>query len=200
MNIRFSKKQKSSWRRKALLPLVCFLVCLMSFNVPFVFANIAGNFSFEEALGNGSGGNWDDTHGAIHTTPGDGVYPGGFANPPNGVFALRLPGTSGDYTFQTYDNVKAGDIVSFSALAMSNVTAGAHQMKIEFKRKNSDGTDDPTPIQVIPAQGPACTATTCVDSVSAPVGAVFTAFNVTGVAPEGTGRVAFVFHRYWAGG
>ena len=168
MSVQFSKKQKSSGRKKALFPLVCFLVCLMIFNVPFAFANVLGNPNFEQPLGNGTGGNWDNTNGAIRATPGDGNYPGVFAPPPpNGQYGLLLRGNSGAFTFQTNDNVKPGNYVTFSAMAMSSVNGAhaSHQMKIEFKKVNSDGSD--ILIKTVPDQAATCTATTCVNSGSA---------------------------------
>jgi hypothetical protein len=200
MSVRFSRKQRSSGKAKALFLLIGFLVCLMSLNVPFAFANVLGNPNFDQPLGNGTAGNWDNTNGAIRATPGDGTYPAGFAAPPGGPFGLLLNGNSAAFTFQTNDNVKPGDYVTFSAAAMSSVNAAfaSHQIKIEFKKVNPDGSD--TLIQTIPDPAAVCTPTTCVNSGSAPSGAAvpFTTFQVAGVAPEGTGRVAFVFHRLWA--
>ena len=197
MNVWFSKKQKGGGK-KALLPLICFLVCLLSLNIPFAFANVLGNSDFSQPLGNGTGGNWDNTNGATTAQFGTPAYPAGFpAPPPNGQYGLRLDGNSPAFTFQTYDNVKPGDYVTFSAMAVSSVdnTKAAHQVKIEFKRVNSDGSD--TLIKTVPDPASPCTPATCVNNLSAAPAGGFQPFQVAAVAPEGTGRVAFVFHRLW---
>ncbi len=197
MNIRSLEKQKNVWKKRTLLPLVCFLVCLVSFNVPFAFANVLGNGDFSQPLGSGTDGNWDNTQGATRVQFGTPGYPAGFSAPPNGQYGLRLDGNSGAFTFQTKDNVKPGALVTFSAMAMSDVdnTKAAHQMKIEFKKINPDGSD--TTILTVPNPAP-CTPTTCVNNLSAAGG--FKPFQVSAIAPEGTGRVAFVFHRLWGPG
>ncbi len=198
MSLRSFTKKQGGKKSKALFTLVFFLASLMAFNMPLAFANVLGNPNFDQPLGNGTAGNWDNTNGAATALFGTAAYPAGFAAPPpNGQYGLRLDGNSSAFTFQTYNNVKPGDFVSFNAMALSSVdnTQAAHQVKIEFKKVNPDGTD--TLIRTIPDPTVPCTPATCVNDISAPPAGGFQPFQVSGVAPEGTGRVAFVLHRLW---
>ncbi len=160
--------------------------------IPSAFANIIGNPAFAEPIGNGVGGNWDNTNGAARLT----AAPAGFTAFSAGQFGLSLPvgaGGAGVFTFQTYDNVKAGDYVVFSCNAQSNMGVGAAtgygHMKIEFKKKNADGSDSLISTVRLDSTGVG------IDNVSAPAGGAggYQFFSIAGVAPEGTGRIVFVF-------
>ncbi len=192
------KKPAKNVRPFSVLLWFCGLWLFFAFT-PSAFANILGNPNFEEPFASGAEGNWENRPGARRVQFGKAGYPVGWAPPPNGQYGLRLDGNDGDFTFQVKNNVKPGELVTFSAMAMSDVdnTKAAHQMKIEFKKINSDGSD--TTILVVPSPA-ACTLTTCVNNLSAMPAGGFKPFQVSAVAPEGTGRVAFVFHRLWGPG
>ena len=182
----------SGWFLRPWIPafagMTIFIIAFCFF-IPSAFANVLGNPDFEQPIGNGSGGNWDDTNGAARTVPGDGLYPAGFSVPPSGGAALYLPRATAAYTFQTYDGVKPGDFVVFTAWAESDDAGGAsHRLKIEFKRINSDGTDQY--INRVVSAG-----VQLITGGSAPAGGGFQTFSVAGTAPEGTERVVFVLER-----
>ena len=204
MSVRFFTKQKNGGKTKGLLPFVCFLVCLMVLNVPFVFANVLGNSDFSQPLGNGTGGNWDDTNRADRWTNAQ-LALNGFANAPVGSEVLRLNAVfpnppNSAFTFQTHDGVKAGDFVTFSARSQSSIpfSFGAGDgglMKIEFKSVNSDGSD--TLISSVQSTRINCSAAgaVCNGTGTAPagIGNPYVTFAISGTAPEGTQRVVFVF-------
>ncbi len=144
---------------------------------PFSIHNSLINPGFEGAISSGFG-NWDSTNGVTRvTTP-----PGLFTAFPEGSAALSV--TPGTFTFQVVDHVKPGDVVSFSALASSNFAIGvnAADLKIEFKRINSDGSD--TLISTAPLSSN-------INDTSAPVGS-YTLFTASGVVPAGANRVIAV--------
>lgn len=154
---------------------------ILLLNPSAAHANVIGNASFESSIGNGVGGNWDSTNGAERVSS-----VGTFSAPPDGSFGLELE--QGEFTFQTFDNVKPGNFVTFTAFAESNVTAGGGnggQMKIEFKQVLSNGSD-----RLISS-----VTSTLITSSNAPNGSGFVRFTISGVAPERTGRVVFVLTR-----
>ena len=193
MSSRFSTKQKSGKKTKALLPFVCFLFCLVSLSVPFAFANVLGNSDFEQPLGNGAASNWDSTNGADRWNNTQ-LAANSFASAPVGTDVLHLHTAwplPSPYTFQTYDGVKSGNFVAFSVKAQSSIPAGFGSspdggfLKIEFKKINSDGTD------TLISQ----TISSAINTTSAPSGVSnpYVTFAISGVAPEGTQRVVFTF-------
>lgn len=157
------------------------------------YANIIGNTSFEQEIGNGTAGNWDITNGAVRVTPGDGTFPAGFSQPPEGAFALLLA-TTAQFTFQTSEPVNPRDFVTFSALVESNVANGAGQgaqLRIEFKRVNEASNSDVLISDVV---------SPFIDSTNAPPGAGFQRFTASGTAPEGTERIVFTLRILGANG
>ncbi len=143
-------------------------------------STLIANGGFEEAIGDTNFGNWNDTQGALRLTTAQ-VTALGFTANPEGGFALRIP--SGAFTFQLSDNVKEGDFVSFSALALSNIApANGGRMKLEWKRTGEDGSD--VTFETIESAR--------INTGNAPSGGAYVRFTITGVAPKNARRVAFV--------
>lgn len=197
MNVRFFRKPKHSERRKAFLSLVYFLFCLIIPGMPSAFANVLGNSSFEQPIGSGTTGNWDNTNGALRATPGDGNYPlattvpapNNFFNqtPPDGTHLLVIPGNN-QFTFQTNNNVKPGDFVTFSGYAQTDIAGlGSSDLKIEFNKINSNGSTSQISVSKLSGTG------TDIRFATAPPGASlpFVFFSFSAVAPEGTQQVVF---------
>ena len=194
MNLQFLRNQKSGSQPKTFFPVFCFLV-LFFLGVPSVFANLLGNASFEEPIGNGTQGNWDDTNGVKR-----------FLNssiplaPPavDGVYSLDLVKPA-NFTFQTHTEVKPGQTVTFSGRGWSDATPGANGAKlvIEFKKSNSDGST--TKISEIEGSEFINNGTSegLFPGIFRP-----TPFTVSGVAPEGTDTVVFTIRGKgaWGGG
>lgn len=170
--------------------------CLLSFiflgtfflKTGLLYANLAGNSGFEEAIGNGVAENWDSTNGATRVTTAT-LPGGGFGAVPQGDGALNI---SSNFTFQTDDTVRAGDFLTLSARAESSVPIGGGaqggQVRIEFKRIVGAGD------VLISALD-----SSFITSTSAAPGSGYPQFAVSGVAPEGTDRVVFVL-RHQGGG
>lgn len=157
--------------------LVLFLVTTV---VPSAFANLLGNATFSEPIGNGVAGNWDNTNGAVR-----GAVPGGFSASPYGSNVLLLD--AGDFTFQTNDNVKPGDSVVFSCFAESDFAVPpTGNIKIEFKKKNPDNSDTLISSVNLTDTSPGINAAT------AAAGGGYQFFSISGTAPAETGRVVFV--------
>ncbi len=174
---------------KALLPFVCFLLCFVSLGAPLAFANRLGNPSFENDIGNGSGGNWDNTNGTTRFTNAPGSKPPGFSNVPDGIFAIVQSSPAGNFTFQVLDGVKPGQYATFSALAESsipNLGGVGGQLVIEFKKINPDGSD--TVITTAPS--------VFITQANAFPGAGYQTFTTEGTAPEGTQRIVFVLRTF----
>lgn len=198
----FEKKEKRTFH--ILLSIVLFSFFLIS-SIPSALANVLGNSSFEEAIGNGSGGNWDNTHGVVAVAPGEVGYPTNSVlpaprnyfnqTPPDGNRILVLaPGT---WTFQTYDNVSEGDNVVFSGYAQTDMTGGTGwgNLKIEFKRILENGQDESISVVEMSDLGKITTSTAPPGSAAAvPPGsnAPFVFFSVSASAPPGTQRIVFV--------
>ncbi len=197
------KGNKSRCRASLLLGTFSFFLLTS----PFAFANTIGNPSFEEPIGNGTGGNWDNTNGAIRATPGDANYPVASVLPapndhfnqvpPQGTHLLILPGNVGRFTFQTKDGVSEGDYVVFSGYAQTD-SIGDANLKIEFKKINPDGSD--TLISSVSLD-----AAQKISAGTAPPGALgadnpFVFFSTAGIAPEGTQRIVFVIETDGLGG
>ena len=148
------------------------------------YANVAGNPGFEETIGNGVARNWDSTNGA--TQVNNATLGGlGFDNAPEGSFVLRIPDAT--FTFQTFDNVKPGDFVTFSAQAQSTTVGAANggRLKIDFKQVRPDGTDFLINSVL---------SSTLANTTTAPAGGgTYTTLTVSGLAPTNCGRVVFVF-------
>ncbi|MBU9889392.1 MAG: hypothetical protein KTQ49_05960 [Candidatus Omnitrophica bacterium] len=108
----------------------------------------------------------------------------GFSDVPDGQYALWIDNGAGQFTFQVKDNVREGQMVTFSALAESNVPPGAWggRVKIEFKKINEDGSD--TEISEV--------TSAYANGGTAPWGGGYVNFTAEGIAPEGTERVVFV--------
>ena len=172
--------------RKILSGILVFLF-LATTLVPSAFANLLGNTTFSEPIGNGIAQNWDATNGATAGPP-----PGVFSASPFGSNVLALPiraGPKDSFTFQTNDHVKPGDSVVFSCWAESDLNAAAAggwgNIKIEFKKRNADGSD--TFISSVRLD-----TTTLIDNGTATKGLGYKFFSVAGTAPAETGRVVFV--------
>ena len=90
--------------------------------LPSAVANVLGNPSFEEPIGSGSNGNWDSTNGATLFT--NATKPAGFSNVPYGLQATSMSSPAGNFTFQVVNNVKPGQLVTFSAVAESSIAIG----------------------------------------------------------------------------
>ena len=177
----------SSRGSKAWIPafagMTLFFLVAFSF-APSAFANVLGNYSFEEPIGNGSGGNWDSTHDAV-TIKNAGV---GLPPAKEGQYSLDISSNL-IYTFQTYNNVKPGQMVTFSGYGWGDPAVGAGKggvLKIEFKKWGSD-----SPIKSISSSDIGNAGIINNDTAG---GNVFrpTPFTVSGVAPEGTEYVSFV--------
>ncbi len=158
--------------------------------LPSAFANVLGNPSFEEPIGSGSNGNWDSTNGATLFT--NATKPAGFSNVPYGLQATSMSSPAGNFTFQVVNNVKPGQLVTFSAVAESSIAIGGGvqggQLVIEFKSVNPDGSD--TLISSVPSA--------YITTTNAPAGFGYQTFAIQGTAPAGTQRVVFVL-RTWGG-
>ena len=191
MNVRFSTKQKSDKRVRTFFPLVCFLFCLVTFGVPSALANILGNPNFEQPLGDGTQGNWanntnTNTFAQLGRWDNAQLAAKGFSAAKSGSYALFLqaywvPGTyESTFTFQTYNNVKPGDYVTFSAYAQSDIKAAdtGGRLKIEFE--NASGAKIGT-----------ATLSGKITKGTAPQG-TWTQFSITQIAPEGTVKAVFV--------
>ena len=163
---------------------------------PSAFANVLGNPSFEQPLGDGTQNNWADNTRPLNTTAKmgrwDGVVnpaglPPGFLAPRNGSYALYLQAYfdapafyESTFTFQTYSNVKPGDYITFSGYAQSDIMAAdtGGRMKIEFE--DASGVKIGTPVE-----------TGKITAATAPVG-VWTLFSITAIVPENAAKVVFV--------
>lgn len=184
MMIPEKRTQKKGGMSPALIPCVGFFALLLVFNLPSAFANVLGNPSFEEPIGNGSGANWDSTNRAtrVDNATVEGL---GFDSVPDGLYALRIEHNADPaFTFQVINNVKAGQVATFSVLAESTVAAlwAGGQMVIEFKKINDDGSD--TKISEVQSS--------YINGWNATPGGGYVNFEIQGVAPEGTQRVVFV--------
>lgn len=182
-----AKKEKNKAAR-IFLSLALFLVFLFTSNTPFAYANVLGNGDFSQSIGNGTAANWDNTNGATRITTAPNP-PGTFSTLPNGS-ALQLPDAAAGtdrFTFQTYDNVKPGDYVTFTVYAETNIQgSGRGDIAIEFKHKNEDGTD-----QLIGSPINLSDNGFSIRSAQAPPGGGYQAFSIAGTAPEETNRVVF---------
>ncbi len=180
--------------------LLSLLLCTLVFT-PAAFANVLGNPDFEQPLGNGTASNWADNPGNPTTVAQMGRWtsaqmPAGFAAPRSGSYALFLQAYwipslyESKFTFQTYSSVKAGDYVTFSAYAQSDIkqadTGGF--LKIEFEDASGNKIsfkDEATGDTVTAAKSEKIT------SGKAPVGS-WSPFKVTQHAPEGAVKAVFV--------
>ncbi len=120
--------------------------------------------------------------GSYPTRVTNATMPGGFSPVPDGVYALRLVDNGGQYTYQIFNNVNPGQVVTFSALAESNSGGLGAVLAIEYKKINDDGSD--TTISE--------TDSGLVNNGTAPAGGGYQTIWVQGVAPAGTQRVSFV--------
>ena len=170
--------------------LLSVLFCTLAFT-PSAFANVLGNPDFEQPLGDGTQNNWANNPGDPTTVAQMGRWtsaqmPVGFAAPRSSTYALFLQAywTSSLYeskfTFQTYNNVKSGDYVTFSAYAQSDIksTDTGGFLKIEFE--DSSGAKIGTPA-----------LSTQITTGTAPQGS-WTQFTVKRLAPEGAVKAVFV--------
>jgi len=169
--------------KRALFFLIGFLLLLASREA---FANILGNPSFEDSIGD-SFVSWDASNGTSRVTS----PPAGFDAFPDGSAAIAQDATS-DYTFQIHKNIQPGDLVVFSALAESTVAAGGGsggQLRIEFKKIDpTNGTD----FLIADATSDLITST------NAPTGGSYTRITVSARAPAETGMVVFTIRRQGA--
>lgn len=149
------------------------------------FSNVLGNDSFESSIGSGTEGNWDGSNGTVRAASAT-VTGLGFTAPPDGNAALRV--TQGTFTFQLYDEIKEGDVVTLSALVESDVAPGGGnggRMAIEFKKKFPNNTD--ITLQQV--------TSTLFTTGNANAGAGYQRFTIRATAPTNTSRVAFVLSR-----
>ncbi len=178
-------------QKRVALPLLFFFFCSLIFwNPPAAHANVLGNPTFSEPIGNGTASNWasGSTVGGVTRGP----VPAGFSADPYGSNALII--TNNDYTWQLNDNVKPGDYVVFSVYAEYTAAgAGFGNLKIEFKKKFDNGSDAliGTPVSLAAANR--------IRTGTAPSGGGYKLFTVAGTAPEGTGRVIFTMEQSGGG-
>ena len=173
-----------------------FLVACFVFSfflpVPLVYANVLGNPGFEEAIGSGTGTNWDSTNGAARVTTAT-LPAGGFSAVPEGTNALAMTAAA-NFTFQTFNDVEPGDFVTFTVVAESAIVAdgaAGGQARIEFRRVNTANDSDELLLAV---NSPLITTT------NAPAGGGYIRFTISGVAPGNTQRVSFVLREQGGGG
>ena len=140
LKFQISEKGNKSHCRTALLLWTCMFFLLA---VPSAFANVLGNSDFSQPLGSGTASNWQ-TNDAPPVVPSRVTSaPAGFTALP-GSGALQMD-TNGQFVWQEYNNVKPGDVVTFSATAEASLLGGAFAyLKIEFKNNDSN-----TPISEI---------------------------------------------------
>ena len=143
------KKNKIAPR---IIPAVLLFLFLLQTVIPSALANVLGNANFAVPIGNGTAGNWDSTNNVVRITTAP-LVPAFTALPGPGALQLVVksdgsvpPKLKSVFTFQTSKNVKAGDYVVFSCMAESNLATvpgatGYGNLKIEFKKVNSDGSD-----------------------------------------------------------
>ncbi len=164
-----------------------FLCVLGSWQAPLLWANVLGNGDFEGAIGSGTASNWDSTNGVTRVTTAT-LPAGGFTAVPQGTFAIEISNLT-DFTFQTFDHVKPGDFVTFSALVESSVLPGGGaqggRLVIEFKSVFEESGGD----VLISSTGSAFITT-----ANAPAGGGYVRISVSGFAPAGTERVVFVIN------
>jgi uncharacterized repeat protein (TIGR01451 family) len=155
------------------------------------YANVLGNGGFEEAIGSGVNRNWDNTNGASRADNAT-LNGAGFASAPQGSFGLIVP--DGSFTFQTFDNVKPGDFVTFNALAQSTTVGAGNgsRLKIEFKEVRADGTDY---LISSVTSGRANTTT-----APAGLGNPYVTLTASGTAPAATERIVLVIETTGGGG
>nr|MBU9888628.1 hypothetical protein [Candidatus Omnitrophota bacterium] len=110
MNTKKERIESSRDVMRAVFLPAFFLLAFLALHLPVSFANVLGNPSFEEPIGNGSGGNWDSTNGA--TRLDNAMVTGmGFSDVPDGQYALWIDNGAGQFTFQVKDNVREGQMV-----------------------------------------------------------------------------------------
>ena len=187
MNFKQSRNEKRGTAAAALAALALFLAVSGQAR-----ANVAGNPGFEEEIGSGVSRNWDNTNGA--TRVNNATLAGlTFGDAPQGSFALRVPDTT--FTFQTFDNVKPGDSVIFSARAQSSTVGAANggRLKIEFKEVRADNSD-----YLINS----VLSTTLANTTTAPNGAAnpYVTLTAQGIVPPNAERVVLVFETTGAAG
>lgn len=154
------------------------------------FANVLGNSTFSQSLGNGSDGNWSSDAGATRITTAPGVFT---ALPGTGALQLVIP--SGGYSYQVYNNVNPGDYVVFNVYAESDFVNDYGNIKIEYWQVHDDGSatwirDDK--LDAISNFG--------INGTTAPKGRGYKLFTVAGIAPAKTGRVVFTIETKTVGG
>jgi uncharacterized repeat protein (TIGR01451 family) len=179
-----------------------FFMVVFCLFTPAAFANVLGNPDFEQPLGDGTANNWADNPGNPTTVATMGrwtsaqMLANGFAGGPRSgseVLYLQAYWTPALYeskfTFQTYNNVKAGDYVVFSAYAQSDIkpTDTGGFLKIEFE--NSSGSKITFENEVGMMVTAALSAK--ITSGSAPAG-TWVQFIAKQRAPEGAVRAVFV--------
>jgi len=166
-----------------------FGICFFALAIPVAKADVLGNAGFEEAIGNGTAKNWDGTNGVTRVTDAsldaDPATDGVFSDIPEGQFAIEVNSTNGDFTFQTFDGVKEGDLVTFDGFAETTIAPGGGaqggRLKIEFKKVNVDGTD----VEISQV------TSNLITTDNARAGDGFVQFTVQAVAPKDTQRVVF---------
>ena len=175
-------------RKKTVLAAAVAFLCLAVGGARVLWASPAiANGGFEDDIGGSTYGNWDNTNGAVRVSSAT-VVGLGFSAVPAGGFALRIP--AGTFTFQLTDNIHEGDFVSFSALAESSILAASGgRMTLEWKRLNEDGTDE-TFETITSAR---------INTGNAPALGGYVRFTISGVAPKGARRAAFVLDANGAG-
>jgi hypothetical protein len=180
-----SERPSKSWI-PAFAGMTVFLFVSFAF-LPSAFANVLGNSDFSQPIGNGTASNWDSTNGAVRVTAAPPAVPAFTPLPGSGALMLD---TDGQFTFQTYNNIKPGDFVTFSADAESSLVGGAYAyLKIEFRKMLSDGSN-----QLISEIKPGETIASNLYRIaraSAPNGGGYKTFSISGAAPEETTYVVF---------
>lgn len=168
------------------------LLLLMVVFAPSSFANILGNPNFDQSLGNGTESNWQQNF----DNPCEGAVPAGWPaacvflperTVTSGVNAVHLKAYYQDvgfyrnsYTFQVRNDVKEGDLVTFSAKAQTDIKASeitGGSIAIEFKNESDVKISEKI--------------TSGIKINTAPLGS-WTTFTAQAEAPAGTKKVVFV--------
>ncbi len=169
----FSRNAKFMRRSVSAAAVLFSLIYLLGVRAPNAAAfadNKIINPGFESPIGGAS--NWDQTANRGITNPV-------IAGAPEGARVLRLDETAianpedFTFTFQTVEEAKGGDLVTFSAQAREVVVDGDDDGQIRIEFQTEDGT-------LISAIDTSITSAT------------FSRVTATGTAPEGTGQVTFV--------
>lgn len=175
--------------------LLTLFVCLPGSSA---FANALGNYSFEEPIGNGTASNWaDNSANPANTRAQQFVTSSIGITAVEGVYGLLMDALT-NYSWQEVNNVKPGQMVTFSGYGWSDVgptpsDGSGGVLVIEFKRRNPDGST--SLISKVKSSDAGLSGiindATCAGSNPATTTFRAAPFTVSGVAPEGTDLAIF---------